>query len=141
MPKTPIQPPRNHTIEVGDEKELSIVAAEFYSADKIVVEPGQSYSVIVSEGATWKDWFVDTTAAGYFNPLAKLWGLRVRNAKCFALCGAINDDEAYLFAVEPDKPIKVDVPGATTLSFFANDTRRFYWNNSGSIAVKVKRIS
>ena len=125
----------------GMTQPMTIVAEEPYSAERIGVEPGETYEVIVAPGQQWVDWFLRADPLnGCWNPLAVWKGMRVRDARCFTLCATYNDIDDDAFRVPVGEPL-VMPSGAKTLSFFANDCVGYYDNNKGSIQVTVKRVS
>ncbi|MFD2523047.1 hypothetical protein [Emticicia soli] len=126
-------------VGVGESVLLTIHAKQIYSSERISVSAGETYLISAEPNQRWKDWLINTTPKGFFNPLAILAGLRLKRTPCFCLCGAYNENEKHLFAIGLDA--QTTVPARqSSLSFFANDAIRHYDNNSGSIKIKVYRV-
>ena len=129
-----------HTLtSIGASITLQLFAADFYSRESIAVAPGQVYQVEVLPNQYWTDWWKKSDASGFNNPLANLWGKRVKKTKCFTLCGVYDKNESTGFAIGLQKEIVVSAPSASVLYFFANDSKNYYSNNKGSIMVKITR--
>ncbi len=74
----------------------------------------------------------------YFNPWAMLAGLRTKRTPCFCLCGVYDYDDNTAFAIGSIKLIEIKSTGV--ISFFVNDAKGYYKNNSGSIKLNVTRL-
>ncbi|GAA4462433.1 hypothetical protein GCM10023093_09030 [Nemorincola caseinilytica] len=133
------QQPVVHSLNAGAQQILRIRAAERYSMQRIAVMEGQSYNIRCDAGQRWVDMVIWASPKGYPNPLARLFGMRVHDARCFCLCGAYNDADTDAFAIGTDHTI-AHVPINGTLSFFANDVHGYEWNNWGSIDITVTRL-
>jgi len=127
-----------HRLSVGEQKTLILCAKDIYSGEKLLINPNEVYLFFCNEDQTWTDWFIRTTAKGYFNLLASIKGLRLKHVKCFCLCGAYNQSDAGAFAIGMHNEVTMREAG--NLSFFANDTAGYYHNNKGSIKVTIERI-
>lgn len=127
-----------HRLSIGEEKTLLLSAKDIYSKETLAVSPGERYLFFCDEDQSWADWFIKTTPKGFFNLLASIQGLRVKNVKCFCLCGAYNQSDAGAFAIGMRREATIQEAGS--LSFFANDTAGYYHNNKGSIKVNIVRI-
>jgi hypothetical protein len=115
-----------------------IDAKELYSEHTLYVKSGEEYEFFCDPDQHWKDWFVTANPDGYFNPLALLMGLRAITAKCFCLCGAFDRDDSTSFPIGSKNIVRMQKMGL--LSFFANDVKGFYGNNSGSIKLNITRL-
>lgn len=123
---------------MGEEAILTIGAGERYSLQRIAVRQGEAYAISCSKGQRWYDLVIPSSPNGYRNFIAPLFGLRVKSAKCFCLCGAWNEQDEHAFAIGTEG-ITATPSNEGTLSFFANDVLGYEWNNWGSIQVKVLR--
>lgn len=128
-----------YLLNIAETITLTINAADRYSASMLAVNNNEQYTFKVNSDQKWKDWYVSANADGYFNFLAALLGQRVKGAKCFCLCGAYDEDDSTAFVIGSFKTIVINKNG--TINFFANDSRGFYFNNSGSIQLSVTRNS
>ena len=128
-----------HALNIAEKAILTIQAADKYSGETLSVKKEEQYTFAVAADQKWNDWYVRASADGYFNFLASLFGQRVKGIKCFCLCGVYDQNDATAFAIGSSKTIIAGQDG--TLSFFANDSRGFYFNNKGSIQLSVTRNS
>ena len=117
---------------------FTINANELYSGEMLSVKYGEEYEFFCDPGQYWKDWFIRTGPDGYFNPLARLAGLRTKHTPCFCLCGVYDYDDSTAFAIGSIKLVEIKSTGV--ISFFANDAKGYYKNNSGSIKLNVTRL-
>ena len=89
------------------------------------------------DGAKWPQ---RCTAEGYNHVVLDMLSFlkRFRRAKWFCLIGAIDKDESTQFKIgiklENYRPEK-----SGTLCCFANDARKHYFNNTGSMNIKIRR--
>lgn len=128
-------------MKIGDQISVIVNAKELYSSEpKISVNIGESYEIKVEKNQCWKDWFVNTSPDGFFNPLLFLSGRRVKGVKCFCLCGTINANEEHHFKIGSGTHEFI-IEHNGTLLFFPNDSINHYNNNSGSISLEIKRIN
>ncbi|MGC2855507.1 hypothetical protein ACM64Y_08530 [Novispirillum sp. DQ9] len=124
------------TLDVGEEASHPISSRIFWVHTRILLRPGQRY-VMTAEGQ-WVDWFVPSTAAGSDLTLKRdKW--RVPSARLFSLIGAIGErpDTAFVIGERWDG----SVPEEGELCCFANDLPRMYWNNWGSVTLRVRRTA
>ena len=128
-----------HHIPIGQSVTIAVNAKDFYSSDTVIVSPLEVYEFSCNPEHKWTDWFIHSNADGFTNILANIAGLRLRKVKCFTLCGSYNNNEEMLFPIGTYR--KVTMQSSGNVSFFANDTRRFYGNNKGFVNMLVKRIS
>lgn len=128
-----------HTLSGVNLITITLFAEDFYSRDSFEVQAGIRYQIICDANQSWRDWFVPSSPLGYNNFLAKLFGLRLKTAKCFCLCGVFDKLEETSFRIgtlsdiEPQETDKI-------LYFFANDYKKAYWNNYGSIDITIKSV-
>lgn len=115
-----------------------VSAKELYSEDMLFVKKGEEYEFYCDKDQHWKDLFISTGPDGYTNPLASLAGLRVKRAKYFCLCGVYDTDDNTSFIIGSGCIVHIERLGM--VSFFANDTKGFFGNNSGSIKLNVTRL-
>ncbi len=128
-----------YRLQVGEHRTLIINARDVYSSEQIAVEKDEKFELVCAGKQRWKDWFISSGPDGYFNFFAGLWGLRVKPVKCFCLCGAYNKQDRGAFPVGSYCALTTAQPG--NLSFFANDSKGFYFNNKGKVKLEVKRIA
>lgn len=127
--------------QVNDSKTVIVRAAEKWSAKPLItVEKGEKFLFTTSKGDKWYDMGIPASAKGYFNPLLKIWSKRVPDGRCFELCGTIDPTETGHFRIGAEA-VEVIMPESGDLYFFANDNIHFYWNNWGSLTVKVTRLA
>ncbi len=131
--------PKLHKLNIGETQIIQVKASADYSNDQITVSDGEAYKVWCNKGNWWVDMIIPAGADGYPNPLANLFGQRVKGARCFCLCGTYNNNDAAAFAI--GRQHEFDIKQNAVLSFFANDVKGYEWNNWGSIVVMVKRLS
>ncbi|WP_010181442.1 hypothetical protein [Aquimarina agarilytica] len=141
-------------IHIQSEEIISVAAKHVLGGHApIIVATNEYYNFEVLPDQYWTDFFKKTTANG-FNYFLKKY-LRVKSAKYFTLCATINTPTEYKKAITKKRRKIVDDPHHTFsigqsktnyhvtkpgyLSLFANDNRWFYWNNKGSIQVKITR--
>jgi hypothetical protein len=127
-----------YTMHIGDEVTLTIGAGERYSLQRIAVRQGEVYTINCHKSQRWYDLIIPASPDGYNNFIAPIFGLRVKDAKCFCLCGAWNENDQHAFTIGTEGVTAI-APAEGRLSFFANDVWGYEWNNWGSIQVKVMR--
>lgn len=116
---------------------LFIDAREEYSTQQLQVQKGEQYTFTCEPNQKWKDSFIKTSPNGFFNIAAWIAGLRVKKVKCFCLCACYNEQDNTAIPIGEKRSIEIAEDGI--LSFFPNDTRGYYDNNSGAINVVVQR--
>jgi len=132
-------------MNVGDTpREVIVDSPNMWNDAGIVVARGEEYEIYVRPDQKWFDKGIENTPDGTpsQNLIMRLFEGRRRkpDALWFALIAAIG---------QSDKPDSMTVIGGGTktfrpqmdgeLYFFANDHRRYYDNNEGSITLTVKR--
>lgn len=117
---------------------VTIDSREPFSGFKLPVAAGQVIEFNCNENQRWKDAWFNSSPKGFFNPLAWMVGLRVRGVKCFCLCGCYNDDLKTAFKIGTGCYLEVKKDGY--LSFFANDTEGYYYNNYGAVELEIKKM-
>ena len=127
----------DYNLQQGEEVTLTVFAHQRFSEHCIVVKLGAHYDISCPPGQTWWDLVIPAGPAGYANPLAALFGIRVCGARCFTLCGVYGHQRGG-FGIGRGKLITA--ASNANLYFFANDVWGFEWNNHGSIQVTVKRV-
>jgi hypothetical protein len=116
---------------------VTIDSSEPFSGFKLPVAAGQVIEFACDKSQRWKDLIFKSSPEGFFNPLAWIAGLRVRGVKCLALCGCYNDDVNTAFKIGTGCRIEVQQDGY--LSFFANDTDGYYYNNYGAVELEIRK--
>lgn len=116
----------------------TINANQKYSSFKLPVSAGETYEFHCDGKQRWIDWFIKSSPRGFWNPLAKLAGLRVKKANCLCLCGCYNDQDYHAFPIGTGNVVTIAHSGF--LSFFANDSAAHYRNNKGSVTLEIRRL-
>ena len=114
-----------------------VQADQHFSSQKLHVRAGELYDISCDGSQRWKDWFIKSSPEGFWNPLAIMVGLRVKNVNCFCLCACYNDDITTAFPIGTGKEVRMEQDGY--LSFFANDSAKHYKNNRGQMEVLAIR--
>lgn len=127
-----------HTLQPGESIQIPVYARDTYSRNIITVAQQQEYTICYTHGRRWVDLIIPATATGYNNPLADLFGQRIKGVRCFCLSAAYNDSDTDAFPIGTDLTFKPQLNG--TLSFFANDVPGYDWNNWGHIDIIIKRL-
>jgi len=138
-PNIPPLVPEVQRLAPGQEIILTIQAAQPYSFAMLSVEAGEQYGFSCDPKQRWHDAWVSAGPGGYFNPLSMLAGLRLKGAPCFCLCGVYECNDATAFPIGAGTSITAVQTGM--ISFFANDTPGFYFNNKGSLQVTIIRTA
>lgn len=131
-----------HTASIETPLMLLVYAKDYFSRDQLQVEVGQVYRFTVTPGERWRDWWIPTSAKGFNNIIIALRRLSLRvsgaKAKCFTLCGTMDEMDATAFVIGLDKTYSV--PATGYIAFFANDVKGYYGNNHGKIALHIERL-
>jgi len=138
-------------LAVGEQVRVSVFAREPWNWTGLFVSRGQTYAFSAPATQSWRDWFINCTAAGYTRawlwPFA--WLKRLPRAKWFCLSGAVGDGGNPSVSGVPARetmfPIGLQEKWLSTsdgyLYLFANDVDGFYFNNRGGLEVTVERLS
>jgi hypothetical protein len=123
-------------MEPGTEEEVIICASTYWNKTNVDVKPGERY-LFTAEGE-WRDLFHKHNADGKLHDSMKHFTgmLRHKNKLFFTLIGSIDREEDFVVGKSLDKTF--DRTGR--LWFYANDVPLFYWNNTGKLKLKIKRI-
>ncbi len=124
---------------INDSLVVCVDAKEQYSSEpQLEVAFGEIYSFSASREKSWVDWFWRSSAGGFWNPALLRPFKRVKNAKCFELCGTIGRNEDHHFKIGFQlENYKVEADGE--LYFFPNDSFKHYGNNKGNMKLTVER--
>ena len=128
-------------LEVGESISIKVYAKAYYSNHALIVEKGQKYRFEADEEDLWKDFFICCNAEGFRNILLRKRDSRVREVRCFYLCGTIGMDDEYNFPIGLETEYSVVHSG--DLHFFANDKKNSRFankNNFGCIDLNVIRL-
>jgi hypothetical protein len=127
-------------LRLGESRQTRVNAACYWNPSRIELEKGALYSLDVGADQRWSDGCIDADSSGYerwwlaaFKPFR-----RVPSAAWFALIGTVGRQPAARCAV--GKSCQWLAPATGELVCFANDVPIMYWNNRGSILVKVKKL-
>ena len=122
---------------------IKICANTAWCHTKFMLEKSALYNITVEKDQKWYDtrklpsspdgvddipWYLERS-----RPF-----LRIPSAKWFALIGCINRNKPYFLIGEGQTVFQAEQDGE--LICFANDVRGFYWNNSGSLLIKMERV-
>ena len=124
------EPPPTSMIE-NESRVVEVDPRELHYPTGIAVKAGDLYE-FKAEGK-WRDWLIRCDANGWprvFDPLAKLFAKlnRLRDERTFLLCGNIDKDDSYKFAIGSG-PINYGATKSGQLYLFANDWYCAYGNN------------
>ena len=119
-------------------KEIEIMARHKWNPTNIEILAGEEYRFDVT--GTRRDIIIKTSADGFSNFFMDLYASRKRSKenKWFALMGSLEQNENKLFLIGKENTIEFDESG--TFYCLAKDDKHFYWNNFGSVKMKIKRI-
>jgi hypothetical protein len=127
-------------LNVGGSAQAVIKAREKWNDTGIELVGGHEYHFTAR--GRWTDWWIECDVDGYASPnliFKVLEGFRRSpRSRWFALIGAINADEHTRFEIGTERTLIA--PASGTLTCFANDSARAYWNNRGSVQLSVTRI-
>jgi len=120
---------------------VCVEADKVWNDSGIDVLPNETYNFVVPQSESWIDYDIPRSADGYAStPLIKMWESfrRVPDESWFKLIGTIGR------SVKPPIVIGSQLTGFSPsfpgrLYCFANDLLWMYWNNKGSINVRVTR--
>lgn len=117
----------------------TIMARPRWNETAIYLEAGAEYRL--SATGTWYDGSIACLPDGYDSPNGLLRRFerfrRAPDEKWFALIGAIDRDIATLFRIGQSAIVRPSRSGLLTC--FANDMWLMYFNNRGSVRLKVDR--
>lgn len=118
-----------------------VFARPYWNDTGLTVERGVRYHF--SADGQWCDAGISSSAAGYSSPnFIMRWAEGWRRApqeNWFALICAVDRDKSHLVAVLKEGGDH-SFPASGELSCFANDAPLFYWNNSGTVMMTVRRV-
>jgi len=131
---------QDHHLTPGNNCSLTISSRDMFSSHRLIIVSGQTYHFAVSPTDLWFDMGCPTNANGFNNVFVRWFGktLRVKEAKCFALCGILNENKATAFVIGTE--LRKTFSEGGVLSFFANDVEDYYGNNFGKIMLEVLRL-
>ena len=142
--------PVNQELSVGESAKVDVISKEKFNRTGVRVAAGQHFSIVVTEGAKWKDLSIVCDANGWLSkdaaPTFRTFikksekNRRVPAANWFELVGTIGENEQHHFQIglrgeEWTHTVKTD----GELFLFANDLMKMYGNNHDSIEVTVTR--
>lgn len=118
-------------------KEIKVKARKKLNDDQSIhVKKGDKFRFVVCKSNCWYDMGIPSSADGFRNPFFSQRKARFPKAKCFALCGTIDDDPEHHFLIGTGE-CRYTVTKDGELYFFANDKSGWYWNNAGSVKLNV----
>lgn len=127
-------------MELGEIRTSPVEARRRWNHTGIQLTAGHRY--LLSATGTWTDW--NTTCGPDGHPGDKLLFRvtrrmkRARRLPWFALVGALDEDPDTHFLIGTAAEFTPQRDGELTC--FASDVSFMYWNNSGELALTVKRI-
>jgi hypothetical protein len=127
-------------LNIGESITVTIHANKVWNYTNIHLIQGQRYQLSVDLNDQWIDGTVTCNADGFDKWWLKPfeWSKRVSGEKWFKLIGSLNADMGERFIIGTEKILISKSSGFLTC--FANDAPTMYWNNQGSIKLKVTRI-
>jgi len=136
------------TLAVGDSRSVEIVAREKWNPTGVLVGPGQRYAFAAT--GKWIDGgipcgpggFTVDQAHGIAHLIVKAGApfLRVKNGRYFCVVGCVGRVRSSFFVIGTGRP-DWSTSRSGLLECFANDVPIAYWNNEGSVALVVTRLS
>jgi len=148
LPSTYVTAPDHETdpeairLNVGDTAEFGIFALLRWNDTALTMLKGENY--LLTADGNWYDASQKSDANGYTSTLLKHRLLaefrRSTEQNWFFLMGALSMDDRKAFPIGAG-PTNYTATEDGKLYCFANDLRRFYFNNSGLVKLAVKRLS
>lgn len=129
------------SLNANEEKVIKVYAKEYYSSMALSVKKGQNYRFEVDDKDIWTDFFISSNAKGFRNILLRKKDRRVREVRCFYLCGTVGMDDDHNFSI--GLKTEYEVLHSGNFHFFANDKRDSWFankNNFGCIDVNIIRL-
>jgi len=124
----------------GQSRTVVVPAKANWTGTGVVVKRGEVYRFESLPPDRWYDFYYPTSARGYSSlPFQSHWESkrRVPLAPWFSLCGSIGRaGKAFQIHINEDEPL----PGNGEVGLFTNDVPSAYWNNWGSLHVRITRI-
>jgi|ERR1700730_724538 len=130
-----------HCPAVGQTAYVSVYANKLWNDSGIDMTLGQSYTFVVPENEIWVDAAKICGPNGYTSSyLMRPWEIlrRAPEANWFQLIATIGRSVKPRIAVGSNLTDFLP-PFTGRLYFFANDLPWMYWNNNGTLAVRVTR--
>ncbi|MFY9819903.1 MAG: S8/S53 family peptidase [Thermoanaerobaculia bacterium] len=132
-------------LNLNESKTLRVSSRVKWNGSGIGVGPNETYRITLDPpGQRWVDFFIPSKATGYSSFLTNPLRCKLRQPKYpfFALLVAAGEDESMASpaVVQNQDFVDFNPPQRGELLFFANDLPPMYWNNFGSIRVRVTRI-
>jgi hypothetical protein len=129
-------------LRVGESSVVPVDSKKYWNDSGIILERDGRYQFASDPAQQWLDWSNPANANGYKSNslLLKLseWFRRVPSADWFTLIGAIGMSERAAFIIGCSLKDFQPVENGR-LYCFANDLSFMYWNNSGTVTVRVTR--
>jgi hypothetical protein len=129
------------TMRIGQTAYVTVCADKLWNDSGIDVVSGQAFTFIVPGGEEWIDWKRPCGADGYASSyFLRPWEIfrRVPKAKWFELIGTIGRSTRHPIVIG-SKLLDFLPAYPGRLYLFANDVPWMYWNNKGTIAVRITR--
>lgn len=124
---------------IGESITVTVPARAMWHDTRVCTRAGEEYQF--SASGSWIDWYIPCDANGWVSiiPLKPLEAMRrMPDANWFALVGCIERDLKHTFLIGREARVKMSAGGE--LYCFANDAPWAYWNNLGSLKLKITRI-
>lgn len=127
-------------MDLGDVQTLTIKSCRRWNRTGVRVRKGEEYRLNAS--GVWKD-LGDRSGAGghdgnkWIYRKAAAWR-RAPDLPWFSLVGALDRDTSSFFAIGEESTWRTTRDGEITC--FANDVGFMYWNNCGSVTLRIERV-
>ncbi len=141
----------NETFHLAEDEYVTVKirAESYWNASGLLLKKGATYNFKVIEESDWKDAGKAATAEGWVDPEPGLLAVarslaRAPDQKYFYLMGALRGACydglicEHLFPIGSETEFTAPADGE--FCSFANDNPFMYWNNKGSITLKIRRL-
>jgi hypothetical protein len=127
-------------LQLNECRTAVVRARAYWAGSGVLTEKGETFSFQVVSTDRWFDWYYPTCSRGYSSfPFQTRFERerRVPSAAWFALCGAVGPGGTP-FQINMQQGNKMTSKGE--IGLFANDLPCAYWNNLGSLRVRIARV-
>lgn len=123
-------------LDIGKSVTVRIMAKTYWNDTDLEIHTGEDYAFDAK--GTWTDLVVKTDADGYSSWYMRLFNKhkRAQGYKWFALTGSLNKQKSFLIG----KKTSINFNQSGMLFCYANDAKKFYFNNSGCLELTITRL-